>query len=72
MNHERIHLIQQLELLIVPFYIIYILEFIYYVVKYKNVNSAYRSISFEKEAYLNEKDLNYIKLRPFWSFLNYF
>jgi len=26
-NHERIHLIQQLELLIIPFYFIYVIEF---------------------------------------------
>jgi hypothetical protein len=38
---------------------------------YKDKNLAYRNISFEKEAYANEKDLNYVKQRSFWKFLSY-
>jgi hypothetical protein len=38
----------------------------------KDKNVAYRNISFEKEAYTNEKDLNYLQSRSFWKFLNYF
>lgn len=70
-NHEKIHLRQQLELLIIPFYLIYIVEFLFRLIQYRNYNSAYRNLSFEKEAYLNEKDLNYIKSRHFWNFINY-
>ncbi|WP_147678429.1 hypothetical protein [Algibacter pacificus] len=71
LNHERIHLKQQLELLIVPFYIWYVLEFLYGLMRYKKWHLAYRNISFEKEAYLNEKDLQYLNQRLFWSFLKY-
>ncbi|WP_299104954.1 hypothetical protein [uncultured Winogradskyella sp.] len=71
-NHERIHLRQQIELLIIPFLLIYILEFLIRLVKYRNWNLAYRNISFEREAYINEKDLDYLKSRPFFNFLNYF
>lgn len=70
-NHEKIHLRQQLELLVLPFYIWYILEFMYRLVQYKDRKQAYRNISFERESYANEKDLNYIKQRSFWKFLNY-
>jgi len=71
-NHERIHLRQQLELLVLPFYIIYSIEFCVNWIKYKNVNTAYYNISFEKEAYQNEKDLLYLKSRPNWSFRKYY
>jgi len=72
LNHERIHLRQQLELLIVVFFVWYILEFLIGLAKYKNRREAYYSISFEREAYSNEKDLHYLKQRSFWSFLKYF
>jgi len=71
-NHEKIHLKQQLELLIIPFYIIYLCEFIFRLLQYRHWKHAYRNISFEREAYKNEKDLNYLKSRSFWEFLNYY
>lgn len=71
MNHERIHLRQQVEMLIIPFFIWYGVEFLIRYVKYHNWNVAYRKISFEREAYFNEKDLNYLKSRSFWRFLKF-
>lgn len=71
MNHEKIHWRQQLELLIVPFYVWYFLEFMVRLVHFKDRKKAYRTLSFEREAYENEKDLNYLQLRSFWSFLKY-
>lgn len=68
MNHERIHLRQQLELLIIFFYVWYALEFLIRFLKYGNRLSAYRNISFEREAYRRENDLTYLKHRPFWAF----
>ncbi|MCD2260668.1 hypothetical protein KWG70_15740 [Psychroserpens sp. XSD401] len=70
-NHERIHLRQQLEMLIIPFYIFYVVEFLIKWVKMKNWYKAYHHISFEKEAYTHEKDLNYLKSRPFFGFVSY-
>ena len=61
-NHERIHLRQQLEMLILPFYIWYLIEF---------YRKGYWEISFEKEAYDNEMDLNYLKKRRFFAFRKY-
>ena len=53
-NHEKIHLAQQLELLIIPFYIIYFIEWIF---------KGYKQISFEKEAYTHQEDMNYLEWR---------
>lgn len=72
LNHERIHIRQQLELLIIPFYIWYGIEFLIRLVSLKNWDKAYKAIAFEKEAYSNELDLEYLKQRPFWRFLGYF
>jgi len=71
-NHEKIHLRQQIELLIIPFYIIYGFEFLVRLVQYRSWKLAYLNISFEREAYINEKNLNYLKSRPFLSFIKYF
>lgn len=68
-NHERIHLRQQLELLVLPFFVWYLLDFLVKWMRYRNWNEAYRNIIFEREAYANEKDLDYLKSRPFWNFL---
>ena len=70
-NHERIHLRQQLELLILPFFIIYGIEFLIGLIKYKEAYTAYRNISFEREAYKNEDNLNYLKKKKLWSFVKF-
>ncbi|TCD29659.1 hypothetical protein EZ456_01185 [Pedobacter psychrodurus] len=60
-NHEKIHLRQQLELLIFPFYLLYLANYLVNLVKCRNHDLAYRNIVFEKEAYAHENDLNYLK-----------
>lgn len=70
-NHERIHVRQQLELLILPFFIWYGIEFCMRFWQLKDKHKAYRAISFEREAYANEKDLDYMQKRSFWSFFKY-
>lgn len=70
-NHERIHLRQQLELLIIPFYVWYIIEYLVYRFKGMNKTTAYRNISFEQEAYCNEKNLDYLNIRKFFAFITY-
>ena len=69
-NHESIHIEQQKELLVVFFYFWYFGEFLIRRL-FVNSDKAYKSISFEKEAYQNEKNLDYIKTRKFWSFIKY-
>ena len=68
---ERIHLKQQRELLIIPFYFIYLLEWLLRTLLYLNSYRAYQNISFEREAYANERDMNYLSRRKAYSFLNY-
>lgn len=71
LNHEKIHIRQQLELLVIPFFIWYGLEFIVRYFQYKSWNKAYMNISFEREAYQNEKNLYYLMQRSFWNFLKF-
>ena len=71
MNHERIHIKQQLELFVVFFFLFYLLEYLFRLLQYRNLRKAYHNISFEKEAYANEGDLDYIQKRTFWAFLKY-
>ncbi len=61
-NHERIHLRQQIEMLVIPFYIWYLIA--YY-------RKGYMNISFEKEAYANDKNLTYLKKRSIFAFRRY-
>lgn len=70
-NHEKIHIRQQLELLLLPFFVWYFVEYLIRLLQYGTHHAAYRNISFEKEAYGNEYDLEYIDNRKMWNFLNY-
>ncbi len=70
-HHERIHLRQQLEMLILPFYIFYFLEWLVKLCYYRNRYVAYRNLSFEREAYQNEENFQYLKKRRFFQFLRY-
>lgn len=68
LNHESIHTAQMRELLYVGFYLMYLVEWFLRLFMRGN---AYRNISFEREAYLNEKDKEYLKDRKPFSFLRY-
>lgn len=68
-NHEKIHLRQQLELLIIFFYLWYGIEYLVYRIKGMNAKLAYRSIRFEKEAYQFEGDPEYLRTRKWYSYL---
>ena len=70
-NHERIHLKQQIELLILPFYLLYVSEWLLRSLFYLNFYKGYQNISFEREAYYNEHDLDYTRKRKFFSFIKY-
>jgi hypothetical protein len=62
MNHERIHAVQQIENLIVVFFIVYILE---------SIIKGYRNISFEIEAYKHDRQLSYLEERPLFASYKY-
>lgn len=63
-NHEAIHTAQMKELGYILFYIIYILE---WVVRLFMKGNAYRNISFEKEAFANQGNLNYLTTRKHYA-----
>ena len=60
-NHEMIHTAQMKELLYIGFYIAYLFEWLYRLVFH--TKTAYRGLSFEREAYDNEENLNYLNTR---------
>lgn len=71
MNHERIHIRQQVEMLVIPFYIIYLIEYIFGRLKYKSHFEAYLNISFEREAFINDVNLDYLIKRKPWCWSHY-
>ena len=58
-NHEIIHTAQMKEMGYVIFYLWYLVEWLVKLAKLRDSNKAYRAISFEREAYGNEKNLIY-------------
>lgn len=62
-NHESIHTAQMKELLYVGFYLAYLVEWLVRWIIERSREKAYYSISFEKEAYANEKDMEYLNTR---------
>jgi hypothetical protein len=68
-NHETIHFQQQLEMLVIPFYLVYFLEYLIRFLISFDGHKAYRGISFEQEAYNNEHNLEYLKTRKRYNWL---
>lgn len=66
-NHEAIHTKQMQEMLYIPFYIWYIIEYLIKLFK----GNAYRNLSFEREAYNNQYNLNYLNNRKHYSWIKY-
>lgn len=58
-------------MLVIPFYVIYLINYLINLVIYRQHDKAYREIIFEREAYANEHNKNYLSQRPVWSFMKY-
>ena len=71
-NHEKIHLIQQIELLLVFFYLFYILHYFFNLLRYRDHKKAYMNIVFEREAFTMDNDLLYLKGRKLFSWIRFF
>ena len=67
-NHESIHWAQAKELAVIGFYILYVLNWIINIFRFETQKEAYRNIIFEKEAYKNETNLEYLKTREHYSY----
>ncbi|MCU0451988.1 MAG: hypothetical protein MUC97_19440 [Bernardetiaceae bacterium] len=70
-NHERIHLRQELELLVLPFYLCYGANYLANLARYRDHDLAYRHICFEREAYANAANPHYLRQRPWFAFWRY-
>ena len=66
-NHESIHSEQYKEMLWIPFLIWYLFEWLIKCIIYLDTKKAYFNISFEREAYQNQHDFEYIKNRKKYS-----
>lgn len=79
LRHEHIHTMQMREMMYVPFYlwygIEYVIRFIGWSFEKKNPfypnDKPYDRMSFEREAYGNEHDVYYPKTRKRFSWLKY-
>ena len=67
-RHETIHSKQQAEMFWLPFFVWYFLEWI---VRIFTTKQAYRNISFEREAYTNEANSDYLCKRKKFSWWRY-
>ena len=66
-NHEATHSEQYKELYWIGFLPLYLIEWFVKLLIYGNSRKAYRNISFEREAYKFQNDLNYIEKRKKFS-----
>lgn len=70
LNHEAIHTAQMKEMLYIPFYIWYFIEWAIKLCKHGK--DSYRNLSFEREAFSNDDDLTYLANRKrfaWWAYL---
>ena len=74
LRHERIHLEQQREMFILPFYIIYLVEeTLRAAFQFSgNYDQAYLAICFEREAYGNEAKGTYLRRRVPYAWTQYY
>ena len=71
-RHENIHAEQQKELLVVPFFILYIVEFLIKLFFCKfNLDLAYCSVCFEQEAFDMQYNEKYLETRKHYSWSKY-
>lgn len=70
-NHELIHTAQMKELGYIGFYLWYGIEYLLIRLFHKKQGDAYHDVSFEEEAYANEKDLSYLDKRKHYAWVKY-
>ena len=69
-NHETIHWQQYIETGIVGFVILYYSFYLYNWIRYRDGKLAYYMIPFEKEAYDNDKNLDYLETRKRYAWMS--
>ena len=71
LQHETIHILQQKELFVVFFYILYVWDWLKGLIKYRDRQKAYFQIRFEQEAYDQMYKEDYLTQRKKFGWLNY-
>tara|TARA_R110000824_G_scaffold20784_4_gene77874 strand:- start:2854 stop:3195 length:342 start_codon:yes stop_codon:yes gene_type:complete len=71
LRHETIHILQQKELFVLLFYILYGWDYLKGLVKYKDKAKAYFQIRFEQEAYEYMSQEDYLEKRTKYEWRNY-
>ena len=71
LQHEYIHTLQMRELGYLPFYILYLLEWLLRVIFTHSFKKAYYNISFEQEAYTFQKYAEYPTWREKWKWCQF-
>ena len=72
LNHERIHLRQQMELLWLPFMFLYLGNYLINRIRYNGHDAAYRNIVFEREAFAMDHQPDYLERRKLFAFVKFF
>lgn len=70
-RHETIHFQQQLEMLFVPFFLLYFFFWLKGLIEYRDGKASYYVNPFEREAYINESDENYLATRKRFAWKHY-
>ena len=71
LQHEMIHLRQQVELLVLPFYLLYGYYYLKGRIKGLPAKAAYRAIPFEVESYRHEAVPGYLRHRSRFAWMKY-
>ena len=71
LNHEQIHTEQMKEMIYIFFDLRYLIEWLIRLIILRDSHKAYRSISFEQEAYSNQENLTYLEGRKRYRWLSY-
>ena len=72
LNHEKIHIKQQQELLLIGFYLLYTYYWLKNIIWWRmTIHQAYKEIPFEREAYFNDDYEDYLQERKWFAWWQY-
>lgn len=70
-RHETIHFFQQLELLIVLHWVLYLVFWLVGLIKYRDAEEAYYCNPMEQEAFDNDNNETYLQTRTPYAWVKY-
>jgi hypothetical protein len=68
-RHETIHFQQFVETLFIGFLMLYLWDYLFGLVRYRNGKVAYQQIRAEREAYMFDDDEGYLSKRKRWGWI---